>query len=100
MPARAANCSRGRRASISSSAQGSSPSVVRVLLEVRERRLGGLLVALDRRRLAEAGHAVVLDLDEDDLGGVLRAAGDDERLGELERRDPGGQLHDQRLRAW
>jgi hypothetical protein len=69
---------------------------VGVRLEVGERRLGRLPVTVDRRRLAEAGDAVVLDLDEDDLGGVLRAAGYDERLGQLERRDPGRELHKSR----
>ena len=66
---------------------------LRVLFEVRERRLGRLLVALDRRRFAESGHPVVLELDEHDLGGVLRAAGDDEGLGKLERGDPGREFH-------
>ena len=67
--------------------------VARDALDERERRLGRLVVALDRRRLAEPGDALVPDLDLDDLGGVLRPARDRERLGELEGDDPGGQLH-------
>ena len=34
------------------------------------------------------------DLDLDDLGLVLRAARDRERLGELQGDDPGGNLHE------
>ena len=62
-------------------------------LEVRERGLAGLVVALDRRTLAEAGDAVVAELDLDDVVLVARLARDHERLGELQGGDPGGQLH-------
>ena len=44
---------------------------VRVRLEVRERGLGGLVVVVDRRRLAEAARVAVPDLDLDDFGLVL-----------------------------
>ena len=66
---------------------------VGVLLDVRERRLRRLAVARDRRRLAEAGHAGVPQLDDERLGRVARLARDDERLGELERHDPRRDLH-------
>ena len=62
-------------------------------LEVRERGFRRLVVALDRRRLAESGAAVVLDLDLDDVGLVVRLARDRERLGETKRRDAGAHLH-------
>ena len=50
------------------------PRVVAELdaLEPGERRVRRLVVALDRRGLAEPGDAVVPDLDLDDLGLVLR----------------------------
>ena len=64
-----------------------------VLLDVRERRLGRLVVPLDRRPLPVADLAVVADLDLDDVHGVRGLPGDDERLGELQRRDPGGHVH-------
>ena len=35
----------------------------------------------------------MLELDVDDVRRILRAARDDERLRELDRRDPGGELH-------
>jgi hypothetical protein len=41
------------------------------VLQVRERGRGSLLVTVDGRRLAVAGDAVVLELDPDDVGGVL-----------------------------
>src|ERR1700730_2289441 len=66
---------------------------VGVLLDVRECGLCTLSVALDRRRLAEARHLAVLHLNEDDLRRVARLARDDEGLGQLQRRDPGGHLH-------
>ena len=62
---------------------------VRVRLEVRERGLGRLVVAVDRRRLAEAARVAVPELDLDDLGLVLRLARDRERLGETQRRRRG-----------
>ena len=62
-------------------------------LEVRERGLARLVVALDRRPLAEAGDAVVAQLDLDDVVLVARLARDHERFGEAQGDDPGGQLH-------
>jgi hypothetical protein len=56
----------------------------RGLLEPGEPGSPGLLVALDRRRLAAAGAALVRELDLDDLGLVARLARDHERLGEPE----------------
>ena len=69
------------------------PRVVAELdrLEPGERRGGRLVVALDRRRLAEAGDVAVADLDLDDLGLVLRLARDDEGLGEPQRHGAGAQ---------
>ena len=67
--------------------------LVGVRLEVGERGLGRLVVALDRRGLAVARDAVVLELDVDDVCSVLRAPRDDEGLGELDRRDPGREPH-------
>ena len=64
-----------------------------MLLDIRERRLRRLFVALDRRGLAVPAHAAVGELDVDYPLLVARAPGDDERLGELERRDAGGDLH-------
>ena len=52
---------------ISSSANGSSPSSVRVLLDVRERGLRRLAVPLDRRSLAVARDAAVRQLDLHDI---------------------------------
>ena len=54
----------------------------RVLLEVSTRGRRRLAVPLDRSRLAEPRHAVVPELDLDDVGLVARLSGDDERLGE------------------
>src|SRR5581483_9454028 len=68
-----------------------------VLLDVCERGRGGFVVALDRRRLAVAAHAVVRDRHVDDVLRVARAARDDERLGELERHDPRFDVHALRL---
>src|SRR4051794_25538826 len=68
-----------------------------VRLEVRERRLRRLLVALDRSRLAVPHQAVVIDLDLYDLDLGLGPARDRERLLELERGDRGSQLHGRRL---
>ena len=95
IPAFAA-CSPGRsrrRASIASSANGSSPSSSRASWSEGERGGGRLVVALDRRRLAVAADAVVADLDVDHLGLVLGSARDDEGLSHPQRRDPGVQLH-------
>ena len=58
---------------------------VRLRLEVRERRLGRLSVVRDRRRLAVARDAVVLELDVDDVRGVLQLREMTKRLGQLER---------------
>src|SRR6266516_215724 len=66
---------------------------VAVLLDVRERGLRALAVALDWSRLAEPRDLAVPYLHEYNIGRVARLARDDERLGELERRDPGGYLH-------
>jgi hypothetical protein len=63
--------------------------LVRVRLEVGDGRLGRFLIALDRRRLAAAGLPLVLERDLNDLGLVLRAARDRERLGELQGDDLG-----------
>ena len=65
----------------------------RCRLEVRERGRARLVVALDRRALAEAGDAVVAQLDLDDVVLVARLARDHERLGEAQGDDPGGELH-------
>src|SRR6185436_1027991 len=62
-------------------------------LEIRERRGPGLVLALDRRALAEARNLSVPQLDLDDIVLVARLAGDHERLRQLQRGDPGGQLH-------
>jgi hypothetical protein len=48
--------------------------LVRQAVEVAKRRLGRLPVVSDGSRLAVPGDAVVLDLDVDDVRGVLRAA--------------------------
>ena len=66
---------------------------LRVLLDVRLRRPDGLAVVVERLRLAEAGDAGVPELDDEHVLAVARAAGDDERLRELERDDPRGDLH-------
>ena len=62
-------------------------------LQIRERRIAGLVVPLDRRPLAEAGERSVPQLDLNDVVLVARLARDHERLGELQGDDPGGQLH-------
>ena len=64
-----------------------------VFLDVRPRRLGRLLVAVDGLRLAEARDTGVPELDDDHVLAVARAAGDDERLRQLERDDPRGDVH-------
>ena len=64
-----------------------------VLLDVRPRRPDGLAVVGVGLRLAEAGDAGVAQLDDDDVLGVAGAARDDERLGQLERDDPRGDVH-------
>ena len=66
---------------------------VGVLLDERERTLGGLAVALDRRRLSPALGAVVLDRDVDDVRPVLRLPADHERLREVEANDLGADVH-------
>ena len=66
---------------------------VGVLLHVGERGLGALSVALDRSCLAETRDLPVPHLHEDDLRCVARLARDDEGLGKLQRRGPGGHLH-------
>ncbi len=64
-----------------------------VLLDVRERRLGRLVVLRDRGSLSVAGDVAVRHLDLDDVDGVRRAAGDHEGLRELQRGQPGGHFH-------
>ena len=66
---------------------------VRVRLHVGERRSGGLLVPLDRRRLAVADDVAVAELDLDDLGPVGRLARDPEGLGEREPDDACRDVH-------
>jgi hypothetical protein len=67
--------------------------LARDALHERERRLGRLVVPLDRRSLTEPGDVPVPDLDLDHVGRVLRPARDRERLGQLEGDDPGAELH-------
>ena len=62
-------------------------------VEPGERGGGGLVVALDRRRLAEAGDTLVLDLDLYDLRLVFGPARDRERLREVHRRLAGREFH-------
>ena len=90
---RAANSPPGSRSKISSSANGSSPSSVRVLLHVCARRLGRLPVALDRRRLAEAADVAVPSSSWQSSTSSVELAGDHERLRERHRDDPGADLH-------
>ena len=53
----------------------------------------GLVVPLDRRGLTETGDALVLHLDLDDVGRVLRAARDRKGLCEAHRRYAGRESH-------
>ena len=69
------------------------------LLEPRRRRFDRLAVAVDRRGFAVADETVVADLHLDELDRVLRLAGDDERLRELERDRSRRQLHARRSYA-
>ena len=64
-----------------------------VLLDERERTLGGLAVALDRRPLPPALGAVVPDRDVDDVRPVLRLPADHERLRKVEANDLGADVH-------
>ena len=66
---------------------------VSVLLDERERRLGRLVVAVDRRSLAPADVAAVAQLDLDDVLPVARLASDHERLGQAQPDDGGLDLH-------
>src|SRR6266550_4033360 len=66
---------------------------VGVLLHVGECGLGTLSVALDRSCLAETRDLPVPHLHEDDFRPVARLTRDDEGLGKLQRRGPGGHLH-------
>ena len=52
-----------------------------------------LPVAVDRRRLAVSGDAVVGERDVHDVRVVGGLARDDERLGELQANDPGLDVH-------
>ena len=97
-----AACSPGTsasRAPISSSANGSSPSSAPCSLDERERGLGRLVVALDRRGLAAADVRAVPQLDLDDVLPVARLARDHERLGQPQADDSGVDLHDVTLSA-
>ena len=78
---------------MSSSANGSSPTSAAVVVDEAHGRFRRLVVALDRRSLAVTRHALVRQGDLDDVGVVRRLARDDERLGELQADDPGGDLH-------
>jgi hypothetical protein len=64
-----------------------------VIVDEAQRRLGRLVVALDRRRLAMSLDALVSDRHMDDVRIVGRLAGDDERLRELQPDDPCVNLH-------
>ena len=64
-----------------------------VLVQIRQSRLRALVVARDRRRLTEARMPLVPQLDLDDLGLVLGAARDHERLRQAQRRDASLELH-------
>ena len=68
------------RASISSSAKGSSPSSSPASSRNASAVAGRLVVVLDRRRLAVAGHALVPELDVHHLRLVRGSARDHERL--------------------
>ncbi len=91
--ARAANSRSGSRRMISSSANGSSPTSSACSSTYARAEARRLVVALDRSALAEAARPFVAQLDDDDVRGVGRVARDRERLGELERDDPGRDLH-------
>ena len=69
------------------------PDDAPVLVDELDRGLRRLAVALDRRRLAESGHALVGQRDVDDVRVVGRLARDDERLRELQAHDPSLDLH-------
>ena len=64
-----------------------------VVVDETHGRFRRLVVALDRRSLAVTRHALVRQGDLDDVGVVRSLARDDERLGELQADDPGGDLH-------
>jgi hypothetical protein len=61
--------------------------------EPYQRRRRRLAVVLDGRRLAAADEVAVPELDLDDVNRVPGLARDAERLGELERHLPGGDVH-------
>ncbi len=67
---------------------------VAVRFDERERRLGRLVVALDRRGLAMAGDPVMRDRDVDDVRNIGGLARDDERLGKTKLDDPRTDLHE------
>src|SRR5581483_5389250 len=73
--------------------EGEGVVAERHALEPVERGCRRLVVAVDRRGLAEAGDAVVRHLDLDDLGLVLRTARDHERLRQAQRGGACLQLH-------
>ena len=60
-----------------------------MLLDERERRLGRLVVTVDRRGLAATDVAAVAQLDLDDVLPVARLARDHERLGQPQPDDGG-----------
>ena len=64
-----------------------------VLVDELHGRRRRLAVAVDRRRLAVAGHALVRQRDMDDVRIVGCLARDDERLRELQTDDPCLDLH-------
>ena len=66
---------------------------VPVLLDERERRLGRLVVAVDRRSLAPADVTGVAHLDLNDVLPVARLTSDHERLGQAQPDDGGRDLH-------
>ena len=64
-----------------------------MLLDERERRLGRLVVALDRGSLAAPDMTAVAHLDLDDVLPVARLTSDHERLGQAQPDDGGLDLH-------
>ena len=70
-----------------------------VLLDERERRLGRLVVAVDRRCLAPSHVGAVTELDLDDVLPVAGLSRDHEGLRETEPADGGLDLHARELTA-
>ncbi len=65
----------------------------------RDRGLRGLVVPLDRRRLAVPGHPLVAQSHMDDVCVIGGVASDDEGLRQLQPDDPGLDLHAPELTA-